>query len=78
MLTTRTRRFGNWATLAVAAFALGAIAVPVGPARAQPYLGWDFGNGVGIGIGPPPSAYNPCPDYGWGPLYPYPCRYYPR
>lgn len=44
------------------------------PARAQPYLGWDFGGGFGIGIGAPPSAYNPCPDYGW-PWYPYRCRY---
>ncbi len=32
------------------------------------------GGGIGIGIGPPPSAYNPCPTYGW-PVYPYPCAY---
>jgi hypothetical protein len=47
------------------------------PARAQPYLGWDFGGGFGIGIGTPPSAYMRCPDYGWGPFYPYRCRYAP-
>ena len=58
--------------------AMVAVAIPLSAARAQPYLGWDFGNGFGIGIGPPPSAYNPCPDYGWGPFfYPYGCRYYP-
>lgn len=68
-------RFGNRVTLAVAAAALGAMAAAT-PAAAgsQPYLGWDFGNGFGIGIGPPPSAYDPCPTYGW-PVYPYRCAY---
>ena len=62
---------------AVGVFLVG-LSLTLGSARAQPYLGWDFGNGFGIGIGPPPSAYNPCPDYGWGPYYyPYGCRYYP-
>ena len=70
----RVRHFGNLAALAVAAAALGALAMPLTPANAQPYLGWDFGGGIGIGIGPPPSAYNPCPNYGW-PVYPYPCAY---
>jgi hypothetical protein len=69
----RTRRFGKFATLAVAAAALGAMAIPPSPANAQIYLGWDFGNGFGVGIGTPPSAYTPCPNYGW-PYYPYPCR----
>jgi hypothetical protein len=67
---TRRRRLGTLATLAVAASALGALAIPLGPASAQPYLGWDFGNGHGIGIGTPPSAYEACPNYGWW-YYPY-------
>lgn len=48
------------------------------PAKAgsEPYIGWDFGNGFGIGIGAPPSAYDKCATYGW-PVYPTPygCRY---
>lgn len=75
---TRTGRFGKLATLAFAAVALGAVALPLNSAKAQPYLGWDFGHGFGIGIGTPPSVYTPCPDYGWGPWYPNSCRYYPR
>jgi hypothetical protein len=67
------RRFRKLATLAVAVAALGAVAVPLGAANAQIYLGWDFGNGFGVGIGTPPSAYTPCPNYGFGPT----C-YYPR
>ena len=71
----RTRRFGKLATLAFIGAALVAMAVPLTPpANAQIYLGWDFGNGFGIGLGPPPSAYTPCPNYGW-PYYPYPCRF---
>ena len=46
------------ATLAIAALALITVALPLQQARADGiYLGWDFGNGVGIGIGVPPSAY---------------------
>ena len=71
---TPVRRSGKLLALAVAAAALGCLAIPAAPAVAQPYLGWDFGGGIGIGIGPPPSAYNPCPNYGW-PVYPYPCAY---
>ena len=71
---TRVRRFGKLAGLAAGAAALGALALPLASANAQPYLGWDFGGGIGIGIGPPPSAYNPCSTYGW-PVYPYPCAY---
>ncbi len=63
---TRTRRFGKLIAAAVAVAGLGAVAVPA--AIAQPYLGWDFGNGFGIGIGTPPSAYERCPNYGW-PFY---------
>jgi len=66
-------RFRKLATLAVAVAALGAVALPLNPAHAQIYLGWDFGHGFGIGIGTPPSAYTPCPNYGFGPT----C-YYPR
>lgn len=73
----RTRRLGKLATLAVAAAALGAVAIPLRPAQAQIYLGWDFGNGFGIGIGAPPSAYEACPNYGFGPLYPNACAYRP-
>lgn len=68
---TRTRRLGKWATLTAASIALGAFALPLTPAHAQPYLGWDFGNGFGVGLGAPPSAYSPCPNYGFGPE----CRY---
>jgi hypothetical protein len=71
---TRVRCLGTLQTLAVAAAALGAAVIPLAPVNAQIYPGWDFGNGIGIGIGPPPSAYNPCPTYGW-PVYPYPCAY---
>ena len=70
----RTRRFGKLLALGVAAAAFGALAGPA--AQAQPYLGWDFGHGVGIGLGTPPSAYERCPNYGW-PVYPYRC-YHPR
>ena len=68
-------RFGKLIRLAVVAAALGA-APMLNPAQAQVYLGWDFGHGIGIGIGTPPSAYTPCPDYGWGPFYPFRCHYY--
>jgi hypothetical protein len=76
---TAARRRGKLAALAVAAAALGAVALLPIPASAQIYPGWDFGNGIGIGIGPPPSAYTPCPNYGWL-YYPYRCpyRYYSR
>jgi hypothetical protein len=70
-------QFGKLATLVVAVAALGTMVVTAAQAGSEPYLGWDFGNGFGIGIGTPPSAYDPCPTYGW-PYYPYPCRYQPR
>jgi len=74
----KSTRAGRIAALtAVAAMVLGAVAIPVAPAHAQLaldqiYLGWDFGNGFGIGVGRVPSSYNPCPTYGW-PLYPHNC-----
>ena len=74
----KSTRPGRVAALtAAAAMVLGAVAIPVAPAHAQlaldqTYLGWDFGNGFGIGVGRVPSSYNPCPTYGW-PLYPHNC-----
>ena len=74
----KSTRAGRIAALtAVAAMVLGAVAIPVAPAHAQLaldqiYLGWDFGNGFGVGVGRVPSSYNPCPTYGW-PLYPNNC-----
>lgn len=59
--------------LTVAAFAavasLSALAVSPAHAANQPYLGWDFGHGMGVGVGTPPSSYDACPHYGWGPGY---------
>lgn len=50
------KRLSGLATLSVAA--LGLCAVVLQPAKADSmYLGWDFGNGFGIGIGTPLSAY---------------------
>jgi hypothetical protein len=74
----KSTRAGRLAALiAAAAMVLGAVAIPVAPAHAQLaldqiYLGWDFGNGFGIGVGRVPSSYNPCPSYGW-PIYPNNC-----
>jgi hypothetical protein len=73
--TARARRFGTFAALALAAATFGAVLAPPANAGSEPYLGWDFGRGLGIGIGTPPSAYDRCPTYGW-PVYPYRCRYY--
>ena len=72
MLTKQIRQARKVATLAVGV-ALGVLALTTAPASAQLYLGWDFGNGFGIGIGQVPSAYSPCPNYGW-PWAP-PCAY---
>lgn len=58
MQTKATRRLGRIATMMVAAAGLAAVALPLQGAHAQGmYLGWDFGNGFGIGLGTPPSAY---------------------
>ncbi len=59
-LDTRNRRLGKIGAAVVGAAGLCALMVPLAPARAQavvPYLGIDFGNGWGVGIGAPPSAY---------------------
>jgi len=70
----RNRRF-NWTSVAaVVALTLGALVIPLAPAKAQvPYLGVDFGNGYGVGIGAPPSAYGMAPA---SPLYPFYAPYY--
>jgi hypothetical protein len=55
---TRNRWFSRLAALAVGTLGLIAVTLPLHPANAQTmYLGWDFGNGFGIGVGPVPSAY---------------------
>jgi hypothetical protein len=73
-----TKAGGRWlrmfSAIAIAGAAFGALTARPAQAGPEPYLGWDFGNGLGIGIGTPPSAYDPCPTYGW-PVYPYGCRY---
>lgn len=74
-LTIRARRFAMAATLAVTAGMLAGLLTWPAQAGGEPYLGWDFGGGFGIGVGTPPSAYDPCPTYGW-PVYPYRCGYY--
>ena len=52
------RRLGRIATLSIAALGLLAVALPLHSAKADMmYLGWDFGNGFGIGVGAVPSAY---------------------
>ena len=56
--TQRNRRLGKIAALSAAALGLLAVALPLQSAKADMmYLGWDFGNGYGVGIGPVPSAY---------------------
>jgi hypothetical protein len=72
---TRVSGAGKLAVLVVAAATLTIVLMPRAWAGSQPYLGWDFGAGISVGIGTPPSAYDPCPTYGW-PVYPYQCRYY--
>ncbi len=59
-LNTGTNRLGKIGAAIVGAVGLCAVAVPLAPAQAQavvPYLGIDFGNGWGVGVGAPPSAY---------------------
>jgi hypothetical protein len=57
-ISTRKRRFSTIVAAAVAALGLAALSLPLTPAQAQvPYLGVDFGGGLGVGIGAPPSAY---------------------
>jgi hypothetical protein len=54
----KNRRLSMIAASAVGALGLLAVALPTQGAKADTmYLGWDFGNGLGVGIGTPPSAY---------------------
>ena len=55
MLRKQIRQASKVAALAVGV-ALGALTIPTAPASAQLYLGWDFGNGFGIGVGQVPSG----------------------
>lgn len=71
---SRPRRLGIFAAFAITAAAIGGVASSPANAGSEPYLGWDFGHGLGVGIGTPPSAYDPCPTYGW-PASPYRCHY---
>jgi hypothetical protein len=74
---TGNRRFGKLAAAAAVAGGLFALAVPLAPAKAQVmYLGWDFGNGFGIGVGTPPSAYGYAPASPLYPLYGAPAYYW--
>ena len=72
MLRKQIRQTSKVAASAVCV-ALGALPLTTAGASAQMYLGWDFGNGFGIGIGQVPSAYSPCPTYGWP--WAAPCAY---
>jgi hypothetical protein len=56
--TQRNRRLSRIAAMSVAALGLVAVALPLHQAKADMiYLGWDFGNGFGVGVGAVPSAY---------------------
>ena len=58
MRKTGLQRAGRLATLSAAVLGLAAVALPMNSAKADTmYLGWDFGNGFGIGVGAVPSAY---------------------
>jgi hypothetical protein len=72
MIKQRIRAASKIAALTVGV-ALGALTLPTVSASAQMYLGWDFGNCFGIGVGQVPSAYSPCPTYGWP--WAQPCAY---
>ena len=56
--TRRNRRLSKIAAMSAAALGLMVVALPLHQAKADMmYLGWDFGNGFGVGVGPVPSAY---------------------
>lgn len=76
MINPHWGNFPRVAKFAAVLAAFGALMFAPTSPRAQPYAGWDFGHGFGIGIGTPPSAYERCPTYGWGRLYPYRCHHY--
>jgi len=79
----RNRRLSYLGTLAAAVISLAAIVLPLAPAKAQGYVGFQFGP-VGFGFGVPGPAYTypyyP-PPYPYSYSYPgyyYPGYYYPR
>lgn len=81
-ISTRNRRFSYLGTLAVAAISLAAVAIPLAPAKAQGYVGSQFGPfGFGVGAREPAYAYPyypPAYPYGYyAPRYYYPGYYYP-
>ena len=75
---------GKIGAAAIGAVALGAVAFSSAPAKAQvPYFGIDLGNGIGLGLGAPPSTYGLAPASPLWPLYGapmtrWPYDYYPR
>jgi hypothetical protein len=77
-IDTRKRRFGTLTAAAVGAVALGMLALPLTPAKAQVlYLGIDLGGGFGIGVGTPPSAHGMAPASPLYPVYGAPLLYRP-
>ena len=81
-ISTRNPRFSYLGTLAISAISLAAVAIPLAPAKAQGYVGFQFGP-VGFGVGVPGPAYAypyypPAYPYGYyAPRYYYPGYYYP-
>lgn len=91
-ISTATRRFSYLGTLAASAIGLAALSVPLGPANAQAYYGFNVGP-FGFGLGAPAPAYYYPPAYPYNyyappyyrsyypsyyPAYAYPGYYYPR
>lgn len=79
-ISTTNRRFPYLGTLAVAAISLAAVAVPLAPAKAQGYVGFQVGP-FGFGVGVPGPAYTypyypPAYPYGYPTPYYYPGYYY--
>ena len=76
-ISTRNRRFSYLGTLAISAISLITVALPLAPAKAQGYVGFQVGP-FGFGVGVPGPAYT-YPYY--APAYPYgyyaPRYYYP-
>lgn len=76
-MSTATRRFSLLGTLATSAIGLTALTVPLAPATAQTYFGFNVGP-FGFGVGAPAPAYYYPPAYPYNyyapPYYP---SYYP-